>query len=46
MKVDVVAEAVKSRYVPDENTLSACRTLGETVGVRISGNPTTAPNNG
>jgi len=32
MKVDLVAEGVKARYVPDAEALAACRTLGQTVG--------------
>jgi flavorubredoxin len=36
MKVDVVTEGVKARYVPDEAALTACRSLGEAVAARLS----------
>ena len=36
MKVDVMTEGVKARYVPDEAALTACRSLGEAVAARLS----------
>jgi len=37
MKVDLVAEPVKVRYVPDGGALAACRTLGRKVGEALGG---------
>jgi len=35
MKVERVADSVRSMYVPDEETLLRCRELGATVGARV-----------
>jgi len=35
MKVDVVAEPLRAKYVPDENALAACRDLGRRVAEEL-----------
>ena len=35
MKIELAAESVRARYVPDQETLAACRTLGETVAGKL-----------
>jgi len=42
MKVELVSEPVKSKYVPDEGTLKACFDLGSKIALRLkehSGTP-------
>jgi flavorubredoxin len=35
MKVDIVGDAVKARYVPDDAALAECRSLGELVAAKV-----------
>ncbi len=35
MKVDLVAEPVKAKYVPDEEILKACFELGKTISAKL-----------
>jgi flavorubredoxin len=35
MNVDLIAEGLKTRYVPDDNALASCRELGETIASRL-----------
>jgi flavorubredoxin len=35
MKIELAAESVKARYVPGEETLAACRALGEAVAKKL-----------
>jgi flavorubredoxin len=43
MKVEVVAESVRTVYVPDAETLARCRALGETVAARVRERVRAAP---
>ena len=36
MKVEIAAESVRAKYVPDGETLAACRALGEAVAAKLS----------
>jgi len=39
MNVEKAAESVRSKYVPDADTLARCRALGETVAAKLKGLP-------